>query len=87
MTRYSLDVLLSLFGTSLFFHVQFELLLPDLRTDFSGGRSGGCHSHLFKNYSQFIVIHTVKGFGIVNKAEIDIFLELVFLMIQQMLTF
>ena len=29
-----------------------------------------------KNFSQFIVIHTVKGFGIVNKAEIDVFLEL-----------
>ena len=34
------------------------------------------YSHLFKNFPQFIVIHTVKGFGIVNKAEVDIFLEL-----------
>ena len=34
------------------------------------------HSHLFKNFPQFVVIHTVKGFGIVNKAEIDAFLEL-----------
>ena len=34
------------------------------------------YSHLLKNFSQFIVIHTVKGFGIVNKAEIDVFLEL-----------
>ena len=34
------------------------------------------HSHLFKNFPQFIVIHTVKGFGIVNKTEIDVFLEL-----------
>ena len=34
------------------------------------------YSHLFKNFPQFIVIHTVKGFGIVNNAEIDIFLEL-----------
>ena len=34
------------------------------------------YSHLFQNLSQFIVIHTVKGFGIVNKAEIDVFLEL-----------
>ena len=34
------------------------------------------NSHLFKNFSQFIVIHTVKGFGLVNKAEIDVFLEL-----------
>ena len=34
------------------------------------------YSHLFKNFPQFIVIHKVKGFGIVNKAEIDVFLEL-----------
>ena len=34
------------------------------------------YSHLFQNFPQYIVIHTVKGFGIVNKAEIDIFLEL-----------
>src|SRR5574341_1138508 len=34
------------------------------------------YSHLFKNFPQFIVIHTIKGFGIVNKAEIDVFLEL-----------
>ena len=34
------------------------------------------YSHLFQNFLQFVVIHTVKGFGIVNKAEIDVFLEL-----------
>ena len=34
------------------------------------------YSHLLKNFPRFIVIHTVKGFGIVNKAEIDVFLEL-----------
>ena len=34
------------------------------------------YSHLFQNFPQCIVIHTVKGFGIVNKAEIDVFLEL-----------
>ena len=34
------------------------------------------YSQLFQNFPQFIVIHTVKGFGIVNKAEIDAFLEL-----------
>ena len=34
------------------------------------------YSHLFKNFPLFVVIHTVKGFGIVNKAEIDVFLEL-----------
>ena len=34
------------------------------------------YSHLFQNFPQFIVIHTVKGFGIVNKAKIDVFMEL-----------
>ena len=34
------------------------------------------YSHLFKNFPQFLVIHTVKGFGIVNKVEVDVFLEL-----------
>ena len=34
------------------------------------------YSHLFQNFPQFVSIHTVKGFGIVNKAEIDVFLEL-----------
>ena len=34
------------------------------------------YSHLFKNFLQFVVIHTFIGFGIVNKAEIDVFLEL-----------
>ena len=34
------------------------------------------YSHLFQNFPQFIVIHTVKGFGIVNKAEVDVFLKL-----------
>ena len=33
------------------------------------------YSHLFQNFPQFVVIHTVKGFGIVNKAEVDVFLE------------
>ena len=33
------------------------------------------YSRLFKNFPQFVVIHTVKGFGIVNKAEVDVFLE------------
>ena len=43
------------------------MLLPDLDRDFSRDRS---------NFPQFVVIHTVKGFGIVNKAEVDVFLEL-----------
>ena len=44
------------------------------------------YSHLLKNFPQFVVIHTVKGFGIVNKAEVDVFLESsCFLMTQRML--
>ena len=33
------------------------------------------YAHLFKNFPQFVVIHTIKSFGIVNKAEVDVFLE------------
>ena len=33
------------------------------------------YSHLFKNFPQFVVIHTVKDFGVVNKTEVDVFLE------------
>ena len=32
------------------------------------------YSHIFKNFPQFVVIYTVKGFGVINKAEIDVFL-------------
>ena len=34
------------------------------------------YSHLFKNFPQFVVIHTVKGFGVVNEEKVDVFLEL-----------
>ena len=34
------------------------------------------YSYLFKDFPQFVVIHTVKGFGVVNKTEVDVFLEL-----------
>ena len=36
------------------------------------------YSHIFKNFPQFVVIHTVKDFGIVNEAELDVFLEFSF---------
>ena len=51
-------------------------MLPDLHIGFSRAGQVAWYSHLFQNFPQFIVIHTVKGFGIVNKAEIDVFLEL-----------
>ena len=51
-------------------------MLPDLHIGFSRGRSGGLVFPSLSEFPQFLVIHTVKGFGIVNKAEIDVFLEL-----------
>ena len=70
---YRLDILLS----SWLFHVQFSLLLPNLHTYFSRGRSHGlvCPS-LSVCFPQFVVIHTVKGFGVLSKEEIDTFLGL-----------
>ena len=50
-------------------------MLLDLHTDFSGGGSGGLVFYLLNNFPQFVVIHTVKGFSVVNEAEIDVFLE------------
>ena len=72
MTIYSLDILLSLFGTSLLFHVQF---LTCIQASQEAGHVVW-YSHLFQNFPQFIVIHTVKGVDIVNKVEIHVFLEL-----------
>ena len=51
-------------------------MLHDLHTDVSGGRSGGLVFPSLEDFPQFVVIHRVKGFGIINKAEIDVFLEL-----------
>ena len=67
---------LFLFGTGLLFHVQFSTLLLDLHTDFSGGRSGGLVFPSLEEFSTVCVIHTVKRFGVVIKAEVDVFLEL-----------
>ena len=51
-------------------------MLPDLHIGFSRGRSGALVFPSLSEFPQFIVIHTVIGFGIVNKAEIDVLLEL-----------
>ena len=75
MTVYSLEVLLSLFGTSLLFHAQFCCFLICIQISQEAGQMVW-YSYLFQNFPHFIGIHTVKGFGIVNKAEIDVFLEL-----------
>ena len=76
MTIYSLDVHLFLLGTSLLFHVQFSLLLPDLHIGFSRGRSGGL---VFPSLSEFSTVYChphSQRLWHVNKAEIDVFLEL-----------
>ena len=51
-------------------------MLPDLHIGFLRGGSGGLVFPSLENFPQFIVIHTVKGFGRVSKAEKDVFLEL-----------
>ena len=82
MRLYRLDIILSQFGTSLLFHVQFYSMSSSnccFLTCIQISQEAGqvvWYSHLFENLPQFIVIHTVKGFGIVNKAEIDVILEL-----------
>ena len=50
-------------------------MLLDLHTDFSGDSKVVWYSHLFKNFPLLVVTHTVKGFDIVNEAEVDVFLE------------
>ena len=77
MTIYCLDVLLSLFGASLLFHIQFCYFLTCIQISQEAGQVVW-YSLFLKNFPQFIVIHTVKGFGIVNKAEVDVILELSF---------
>ena len=76
MTIYSLEILLFFFGTSLLFMSSSNCCFLTCIQVSQGAGQMVWYSHLFQNFPQFIVIHTVKGFGIVNKAEIDIFLEL-----------
>ena len=76
MTIYSLDILLSRFGTSLLFHVQMELLLLVPHTDASQGRSSGL---IVPPLEEFFIVccnSYGQGYGISNKAEVDDFLEL-----------
>ena len=55
-------------------HVQFLLLFLDLQVSQEAGKVVW-HSHVFKNFPQFVVIHTLKGFHVVNE-EVDVSLEL-----------
>ena len=51
-------------------------MLLDLHAGFSGSRKGVLVFLSLEEFPQYVVIHTVKGFGIVNKAEVDVFLEI-----------
>ena len=75
MTIYSLDILLSNFEPVCCFKSDSCCFLTCIQVSQEVGKMVW-YFHLLKNFPQFVVIHTVKGFGIVNKAEVDIFLEL-----------
>ena len=76
MKIYRLVELLPQFGTSpLSMSSSNCCFLTCIQISQEGGRMV-CYSHLLKNFPQFVVMHIVKGFGIVNEAEVDIFLEL-----------
>ena len=75
MTIYSLDVFLSQFGISSLFHSHSNCcFLICIQISQEAGRMV-CYFHLLKNFPQFVVLHTVKGFDIVNKVGVDIFME------------
>ena len=74
MTIHSLDILLSQFGTSSMSGSSC-FFLTHIQISQEAGKVVW-YFHLFKNVPEFVVIHAVKGFGIVNKAEVDVFLEL-----------
>ena len=76
MTIYSLDVLLFLFETSLCSMSSSNCFFLTCIQISQEADQVVWYSHLFQNFPELIVIHTVKGFGIVNKAERDVFLEL-----------
>ena len=76
MTIHSIDVFLSQFGTSLLLHVRMELLPLAPHTDASGDRSGGLICPSLEEFSLVCCNPYGQGFGIVKKAEVDVFLEL-----------
>ena len=75
MTIYCPDIHLSQIWASPLFHAQYYYcFLTCIQVSQEAGQVVW-YSHLFKNFPQFAVIHTVKGFGVVEEAEVDIFLE------------
>ena len=76
VTIYSLDVLLFLLGTSLCSMSSSNCCFLNCIQISQEAGQVVWYSHFLKNFPQFVVLHTVKSFGIVNKAEVDVFLEL-----------
>ena len=75
MTIYNLDILLSLEPVCCSMSSSNCSFLTCIQISQEAGQVVW-YSHLFQNFPQFVIIHTVKGFGIVNEVEIDVFLEL-----------
>ena len=70
-----LDIHLSQFGNSLLFHTGSKFcILSCIQISQEGGKVVW-YSHLFQNFPQFAVIYPVKGFGVINKAKVDVLLE------------
>ena len=73
MTIYSLDILLSQFGTNPLFHVWFCCFLTCIQVLQEAGKVAW-YSNVLKNFPQLVVTHTFKSFSVVNEAEVDVFL-------------
>ena len=75
MKIYNLNKLLSQFWTSLLFHVCSNCcFFTCIQVSLEAGKVD-CYYHLFKNFPEFVVIHTVKGFSLANEREVNPFLE------------
>ena len=78
MTIYTLDILLSQFGIPLLFHDSSTCCFLTFIQISQKANQVVWYSHHFNNFPQFFLIHTLKGFIIINKAEVDVSLELSF---------
>ena len=79
MTKYSLDVLPSEFWSSSLFHTDSNCCFLTFIQVSQEAANVVCYSHLFKNFPQFVVIHTVKDFSVVSESEVDVFSGIFFL--------
>ena len=82
VTIYSLDILLSQFGTSPFSMIGSNCSFLTCTQISQEEGKVVWYSHLLKNFPQFVMIHTVKGFTAVNEAEVDVFFGILLLFLQ-----